>query len=181
MEESCLYSRHQERDSITGICLGVPQCVGNPLQTPTGRKTNRACVFHAVWTAWHSGFDTITLIHLEKAELTLFFFFFTLPVFIPQFYLPLNMRSSWCTQMDQPDGFLLTQWNSKTRPWVKISLSCLRFFMAWWQHLFSSPLVREEHSANLPTFKTKQDGTYKCIQRLNIPPWEPCEPIALRQ
>lgn len=76
MEESCLYSRHQERDSITGICLGVPQCVGNPLQTPTGRKTNRACVFHAVWTAWHSGFDTITLIHLEKAELTLFFFFF---------------------------------------------------------------------------------------------------------
>lgn len=74
MEESCLYSRHQGRDSITGICLGVPQCVGNPLQTPTGRKTNRACVFHAVWTAWHSGFDTITLIHLEKAELTLFFY-----------------------------------------------------------------------------------------------------------
>lgn len=36
----------QERDSITGICLSVPQSEGNPLQTPTGRKTNRGSVYH---------------------------------------------------------------------------------------------------------------------------------------
>lgn len=36
-----VYSLNQERDSIAGICLSVPQSEGNPLQTPTGRKINR--------------------------------------------------------------------------------------------------------------------------------------------
>lgn len=117
MEESCWYRLNQERDSITGICLSVPQSEGNPLQTPTDRKTNRACVFHInKWTAWHSGVDTITRIHPEKAELT---------IFIPQLYLPLNMRSSWYSQMDQPDGFLLTQWNLKTTLRQDLESKCL--------------------------------------------------------
>lgn len=61
----------------------------------------------------------------------------------PRFYLQLNMRSSRCSRMDQPDGFLLTQRNSKTtvRLDIESKLLChVRFLWPdgnissqWWE------------------------------------------------
>lgn len=72
----------------------MPQSVGNPLQTPTGRKTNSLCVSGI--TSGRHGFQVLAQdIQRNKPRCFLgLFFFFTLLVFIPQLYLRLTMRST---------------------------------------------------------------------------------------
>lgn len=88
------------------------------------------------------------------------FYCFTLVIFIPLFYYPLSMRSFWYTQMDQPDGFLLTQWNSKTLNQNDSVMSPILFFLRpdgnisssvhWWEKNICRTYWR---------LKTKQNGS----------------------
>lgn len=118
--------------------------------------------------------------HSEKANLRNVH---NVPV-IPQFHLPPNMRSSWCSQ-NGPSRWVSTCTAeladySEARDLSK--LLCRVVFMARRPHFFSGPVVGKVPLFSQQTYRqNRTDHRNAFKQRLNIPPSEPCEPIVPRQ
>lgn len=111
------------------------------------------------WMAWHSAVGTITLTQSEKRPRWQFFFL----NFI--FHRTWDHLSAlrWTSQMDfyLRSGIQRLQWGKTlSQNYSVMSL----IFMAWWQHLLSSPLVGKKHLWKRAELKTKQDGSQKYIE-----------------
>lgn len=91
MEESCPHSLNQERDSIKRHLFKCATECRKSL-TNTYRQENKHSLRVSVRTI---GRHEIQVLVVQRKKLMIFL----------NFNLQLNMRSSWFSQMDQPDGF----------------------------------------------------------------------------
>lgn len=105
------------------------------------------------FSGWHNNTYSIR----KKAEMTIFFLDFI-------FHRTWDHLGAlkWTSQMDfyLRSGIQRLQWGKTlSQNYSVMSL----IFMAWWQHLLSSPLVGKKHLWKQAEFKTKQDGSQKYI------------------
>lgn len=128
MEESCLH-RNQERDSIKRHLFKCARECRKSL-TNTYRQENEHSLPVSVRTI---GRREIQVLVVQRKKLMIFL----------NFNLQLNMRPSWDSQMDQPDGFFNLCSGIQRQD----------------HFLSSSQLVRKEYESSQPAFKTKQYGS----------------------
>lgn len=93
MEESCPHSLNQERDSIKRHLFKCATECRKSL-TNTYRQENKHSLRVSVRTIGRHEIQVLAQV-VQRKKLMIFL----------NFNLQLNMRSSWFSQMDQPDGF----------------------------------------------------------------------------
>lgn len=172
MEGSCLHSLNQERDSIKRHLFKCATECRKSL-TNTYRQKNKHSLCVSVMKSRQYEIQILAQGNQRKSRRFCFYI---------GSFLFLNFILNWiwdhCGALTskKPDGFFTYAVEYKD----KILSQCLRLLGPDGSISLLAHCWQRNSSFYLPAFQTETDGSENPIQRLNIPPWEPCNPTKLR-